>query len=321
MEYRKLIAFGKNSFVISIPKAWIRQQKLNKGDLIYIDENAQNLVLSTQAGVNDNSEKEVTINVNGKSIRRIQREIISAYIKDHKSIILVGEEIKDKARRIQHTIQNLMALEIMEQTSKRIVAKDFLDMNNISIFNLIQKIDVIIRAMIEDCEMNFEEDNHENIYLRDNDVNRLCFLVFRYVEFGLNNSSFIYKKRNLSSRKLLNLWWFTFNLEAVADEVKRIAKYMKDVNLNKKEQKAFLELLSSSKMAYLKIIKGFHNNDVELAHEVLEMKDSLIKQCEEFYNINKNKGQIGKLLERLKSKINSIHNLGRVIYQESFTEE
>ena len=46
MDYRKLIAFGKNSFVISVPKQWIKQNKLNKGDLIYLDESGPNLILS-----------------------------------------------------------------------------------------------------------------------------------------------------------------------------------------------------------------------------------------------------------------------------------
>ena len=45
MEYRKLISFGKNSYVVSLPKNWVRQNKLKKGDLVYIEENVSNLVL------------------------------------------------------------------------------------------------------------------------------------------------------------------------------------------------------------------------------------------------------------------------------------
>ena len=46
MEYRKLISFGKNSFVVSLPKSWIKQNKLIKGDLIHISDNGSDLILS-----------------------------------------------------------------------------------------------------------------------------------------------------------------------------------------------------------------------------------------------------------------------------------
>ncbi|MBI2146704.1 phosphate uptake regulator PhoU [Candidatus Woesearchaeota archaeon] len=321
MDYRKLISFGKSSYVVSLPKTWVTQNKLKKGDLIYFEENNQSLVLNHQNTIKKSENKEIIIPVNGKSVRRLQREIISAYIKDYKSIVLTGEEVKDKAKEIQSTIQNLMALEVMEQTSKRIVAKDFLDMNNISIFNLIKKMDIIVRAMIEDCENMFKEDNYENISHRDNDVNRLSFLVFRVVEFGLDNPSFMFKKEGLESRNLLNLWWFTFNLEILGDEVKRIARYMRETSLPEKEQQKFIGLLADAKKGYLSIMTGFHTQNEEPAHSVLESKDDFIKKCDQFSKDNKKIENVSLLVEKLKSMTTGMHNLGRVVYQYGFTKK
>ncbi len=318
MEYRKLISFGKNSFVVSLPKNWVRQNKLQKGDLVSMEETSSNLLLSIK---NDKEveERVKTIAVDGKSIRRIQREIISAYIKDYKSIVLIGNEVKDKAKEIQNIIQNLMALEIMEQTSKKIAARDFLDMNNISIINLLRKVDVILRAMIEDCEKMFIEDNYASISLRDNDVNRLVFLIFRVVEFGMGNASFMLKKHNLTCQQLLHLWWFSFNLESTADEVKRIARYMKQVRFDKKQQEMFLKLLGGAKENYVGVMKAFYTHDEDLAHVMLESKDEVIRACELFYSENKKVENLGMLVERLKSIISGVHNLARVVYQSDFT--
>ncbi|MBI4983623.1 phosphate uptake regulator PhoU [Candidatus Woesearchaeota archaeon] len=321
MEYRKLISFGKSSYVVSLPKNWINQNKLKKGNTVYLEEREQDLILSARDNKKAKVDSEIIIQVNGKSVRRLQREIISAYIKDYKTITLVGEELKDKAVEVQNTIQNLMALEVMEQTSKKIVAKDFLDMDNISIFNMIRKIDIILRAMIEDCERMFIHDNYENIYHRDNDVNRLSFLVFRIVEFGLSNSSFMYKKHNLNPQNLLYLWWFAFNLESIGDDIKRIARFMREMkNVNKKQQEHFLKLFTEAKNGYLVVLKGFHNHDEELAHAVLENKEKIIKEVDEFYNENKKIENLGLLIEKLKSMITNSHNLGRVVYQYGFTK-
>ena len=53
MEFRKLISFGKSSYVVSLPKAWVVQQKLKKGDLIAVDEAGPKLILSKNKLLND----------------------------------------------------------------------------------------------------------------------------------------------------------------------------------------------------------------------------------------------------------------------------
>ena len=46
MEFRKLIAFGKTSFVMSIPKAWVVKNNLKKGDLLSLEEDKDHLIIS-----------------------------------------------------------------------------------------------------------------------------------------------------------------------------------------------------------------------------------------------------------------------------------
>ena len=63
MDYRRLISFGKSSFVVSLPKGWVVQNKLKKGDLIYFEESGPNLVLTSNADTSENKDKEAVINV------------------------------------------------------------------------------------------------------------------------------------------------------------------------------------------------------------------------------------------------------------------
>ena len=158
MEYRKLISFGKNSFVVSLPKSWVRQNKLVKGDLIYIEESGGNLLLKPKQEKVE-QDLSVVINIDGKEIKQVRREIFGAYIQNNTTITLRGNGIKDKAKSLQDIIQNLVALEVMEQTSKEIVAKDFLNIDSVSVESVIRKIDIIIRSMFEDCQNMFNEDN------------------------------------------------------------------------------------------------------------------------------------------------------------------
>jgi len=181
MEYRKLISFGKSSFVVSLPKGWVVQNKLKKGDLIYLEESGSNLILTSNASPDSQKEKESIINVDGKGLGLIDREVSSAYIQNNRLITLKGKEIKSKVKELQSTIQNLMALEVIEQTSESIVAKDFLNMDTVSAKELVRKMDIVARAMLIETNVIFEEQNAESIRERDKDVDRLYFFVQYYL--------------------------------------------------------------------------------------------------------------------------------------------
>ena len=46
MDKRKIIAFGTNSFVISLPKIWIKNNRLNKGDVVNISLEGSDITIS-----------------------------------------------------------------------------------------------------------------------------------------------------------------------------------------------------------------------------------------------------------------------------------
>jgi phosphate uptake regulator len=315
MEVRKLISFGKNSFVISLPKPWVIQNGLKKGDLIYVEEGLNNLELYPGPIEEPKDEKEIVINVKGKNLKRIQREIIGAYIQNYKTIIFIGDEIKDKAKGIQSFVQKLVALEIMEQDSKRVVAKDFLNVDDISMGQIIKKMDIITRSMLKDCKEMFNVDNSESIYLRDNDVNKFRFLIYRIIWFALEHPSLMTRKLKVVQRDLFNFWWISFSIESIADHTKRISRYLKEIKLDKKEQTLLVDLLSKIEIMYIDLMKAYHTSNVETAHLVIEQRFEMLQSCDTFCQENKDASGISFLMYEVKSLIVAIHTIGRIIYQ------
>ena len=149
-EYRKLISFGKNSFVVSLPKGWIIQNKLVKGDLVHIEDDGHKLVLSRNDFKDEAKEKSKVILIDGKSLETVKREINSCYILNYRSIILKGNSIRTHIRELQSFFQDLIALEVMEQTPTSIIAKDFLNMDKVSAEEIIRKMDIVTRAMFNE---------------------------------------------------------------------------------------------------------------------------------------------------------------------------
>src|SRR3989344_8213067 len=314
MEYRRLISFGKSSFVVSLPKEWVGQNSLKKGDLVYLQESGPNLLLSKKENDEKGEEREKIIYVDGKNAFTIEREVCSTYIQNYPRIILRGKEVKSKVKELQRIVQSLIALEIMEQTSDTIIAKDFLNMDSVSVEELIRKMDLITRTMIKEAQVIFEEDNYESLNNRDQDVNRLYFLLYRSTLYNLRNPMKALRNFKLTGVDLLRTQFIGFYIEAIADEVRRTVRHIHLLKLTAEKQDQIKQYLLKMTDYYANTMKAFYNKDSELAFKMAEMKRGFDKELELFEeNIHKTPG-LNRVLTRLQRMTSLIHNLGRILY-------
>lgn len=314
MEYRRLISFGKSSFVVSLPKEWINQNTLKKGDLVYLQESGPNLLLSKKEGDEKTEEREKTIYIDGKSAYTIGREVCSTYIQNYPRIILRGKEIKTKVKELQGIVQSLIALEIMEQTSDTIIAKDFLNMDSVSVEELIRKMDLITRTMMKEAQQIFDEDNYDSLNERDQDVNRLYFLLYRSILYNLRNPMKALRNFKLSGLDLLRSQFIGFYIEAIADEVRRTARHVHDLKMPAATQKQVQDYLVKMHDYYIVTMKAAYNKDTELAFKQAELKRSFDKELDAMEaEVLKIPG-FNKVLTRLLRLTSLIHNLGRILY-------
>ena len=314
MEYRRLISFGKSSFVVSLPKAWVNKHKLSKGDLLYVEEAGPKLILSKEEKSQTPIEKEIVILVDDKTKEWLAREVCSAYIMNHRSIILKGKQLKSKVKDIQDIIQNLMALEIMEQQPDTITAKDFLNMDKVSCEELIRKMDVVTRTMIKETKDIFDEDNYENINQRDKDVNRLYFLLYRAVLYNLENPTRAMKNFEHRSLDLMRFHSLGFYIEMIADEARRISRFSRDMKVNKTQQNQIEKFLDDIEEYYISTMKACYGKDMKIALKLSDHKvkmDKLVDLIEEDVMKIKN---LSKVTNRMQRMVSAIHNLGRVVY-------
>jgi len=261
MEHRKLIKSGKSSLIVSLPNEWVKRNKLDKGDEIYFEEVKSNELILKTDYIEKEKDSKIIINTKGKDDARIEREIMSAYINNYSTIEVIGG-IKS-LQQIEEIIHNLIGLDVIEQTSDKIIIKNFLDPGDISLKDSLRRLDTTIRSMMIDTkECISGKMSYEEIYRRDANVNKTRVLIFTL----LRNPTMIpkiekeFENENISS---LELWFLTFNMEIIADESKRIAKYSSKLSNNeRKEIRKIYEIIEES---YLETIKAFYKKDKELA--------------------------------------------------------
>ncbi len=310
MEFRKLIGFGKSSLVISIPKFWAQKHKVAKGDLVYLKEDADNLILSPKEKELEKNPRSIVIVADGKSLQLLETNIIAAYLSNYDIIEIKGEDLKEKAPYLKTVLQNLAGIELLDQTATKIVAKDLMDLRELSVETLIRRIDIIIRSMFQDLLLG-EAKYIDSIAQRDKDVNRLVFLLKRVIRLAFKDHE-IAKNLGRKNNELLRDWSMVILLESVGDEVKRISRFWKEADAKSRPFKNLMMINFELNRIYLELMKAYHTDDKKLA---LDVELSHKKRIEEIDKLMKNLVSYAnaKVTFHIKSLASHLKNMARHI--------
>ncbi len=286
IDFRKIIGFGNGGYVVSLPRTWVNKNKLKKGDSLTINEDSGTLTFSVNTEEEKKEEKIITIESGEKKLDRIKAEIVSAYLNNYTIIEVISKKNLTNAVDIKDILRNLAGLEIMEQTSTRMVAKDLISINEISVEGIIRRMDIIVRGMVDDCEKCISgDDRYEDIFQRDADVNRLFYLATRVIKNGLKNPR-VAKILNREPHQLNTDSLIVIRLEKIADRQKRIARHIRGVNISKETEKELNMLCSEVKKSYLDVMKAYYTHNRDLAFDIELKNRQLIKNCMEFLDRN-----------------------------------
>jgi len=317
MESRKLIKFGNSSHVISLPTTWLKKNNLNKGNSIYIKENSNNeLILSPDSNQDTKKDKKITISITNKTTDAIRREIISAYVNHSNTIEIIGNNLKEKIKDIREIINNLVALEIMEQSSEKIIAKDFLNIKDLSINKIIREADIITRTILSDTRLSFKKDQTYDIDQKDIDVNRLYFLAYRAIKEALDNPK-VSQSLNMTTNQILDNWMLILEIEEIADTSKRVSKFFNSITLTKEEVKKLEEIHESIESYYLEAMKAYYTQNKTLAINIAKNKNEIFSMIKTSFGDHKYK-PVGIILEKLLELTSIVHRVIRLIINSEY---
>ncbi|MEM2228539.1 MAG: AbrB/MazE/SpoVT family DNA-binding domain-containing protein, partial [Candidatus Bathyarchaeia archaeon] len=80
-ETRKMQLTGRSTYIVSLPKKWVKEMKLNAGDQLVIKRQSEAALLITPKSKKITPEKDVFLKVSSKdNPDAIARKIISLYL-------------------------------------------------------------------------------------------------------------------------------------------------------------------------------------------------------------------------------------------------
>lgn len=289
MQIRRLVKSGAASHTVSLPKTWIEKNNLSKGNLVYLNEESNKIIITCEKSTGEEELKEITISIDAKDLGTIRRETISAYMNNYQLFTFHGETLSSRLEDIRKILNNFLALEVTEQTATKLVAKDFLNLNEFSIENTVRRMDMLTRSIIEDAKKGKNE--AKALGMRDFEVDKLFFLMSRLIRANLSSPT-----PQIKNTEALSIWWLAKSLESVSDSAKNLSYlYTKDIK----------DIYGEIEQFYLECAKAYFKKDRKHADEMIARRPNLLN------NIDQLKSEAAKI--KLKDMVNFSRNVAKII--------
>jgi len=316
MEIRRVQMTGGSSYIITLPKEWIRSLKIQKNDQIGLLTQSDGTLLVTPK-IDRELTKKIkefdTSNITNQDF--LLRRLIGAYIAGYNSI-----ELKSKTRmspQVKMTLrkftQTTIGQEIVEETDTHIIVKDLLNPAEMPFNRTIKRMHIIVKGMHEDIMTALRRNDKklaEDVLIRDNEIDRLHWLIARQHNIILQNVS-LAEKMEITIEMATTSFLISRIIERIGDHVIRIAKNIINITDSKIEVSFIEKLESTSNLSidlFNKSISSFIRKDINLANQTIESVHKLELRCKEINKLAlKQKGDIVVSLGYL---IDSIRRIG-----------
>lgn len=225
VEYRRLQESKGGSYLISIPKRWVERMGLKGGTTVVLME-AEDGSLILKAGREEEAEKGSVAVI--ELDENVEREVLGKYlmgasivhIKSPKRITL------DERERVKRTLTVLIGTEIIEETPNELVIQCMLSPIAIPVKTLLNRAHRLALQMHVDAIASLKERDEElaqSVIKRDEDLNRLYFLIVRQLRSILQTAR-LSEKAQVSLVECLDYRLVARALEFNGDQAVAIAK-------------------------------------------------------------------------------------------------
>ena len=276
MEARKVYVSGGSTYVISLPKKWVKKTNLKAGDSLIVTEHGSSLMIETSIIENESRIKEIKISQITSS-DALERLLIAFYLVGYDTIKIKLDRKDHLSYReiIRKIMDYLIGVEIVEDTNEEMTLEIMLDYKRMSTKQILQRMFSIDRSMLLDLGKalkNMDIGLAKDIIAREKEIDRLYFLVVRQLKSAVEFQQIAEKLGIESQRDCLGYRIVVKVLERIADHIENMAKsyiqlseIQKEVNLN-----YFIEITYSIVTIFEKSVQALFTRNNELAETVFQ---------------------------------------------------
>ena len=272
METRKIQGIGGSSFSVTLPKKWVSANKLkDKSEVVMMEQKSGALQVLP---LRKTKMERKAVSIEGIVGDELYRELIVLYILGFEEIELYADPVTLEQRKtVRRVSQKLAGMETMEESSKTIFLRSFIDPEKFSFTEYLEKVFLMTRLMFSDSITAFVRHNTDlaaDVAERDFEIDKIDFLISRMKHSLMSNKI---SEEKLKTGIILADYYesITKQLERIADHAVKIAKLAESDPFPSNQKLDHILISGSEKVtALLKQVEEFTlKTDKKLANKVL----------------------------------------------------
>jgi phosphate uptake regulator len=223
LEIRKLQKTGGTTFFVSLPKQWVQEQRLKRGDPVtLIPRKDGTLIVDTrQSKPRELKSTEFAVGNN------LFHDLIDRYMTGYDLITVRAEKrlSSDHRRIVRDVIRHLIGLEIVDEDAQSITLQCLVSTNAVPLIRNLKRTYKLAATMHQDAVnalLSQDEDLARTVIPRDDEVDRLYFLAVRQIRIAIQDPRTT-EQTGITPLQYLDLRIAARSLEVIADQATTIA--------------------------------------------------------------------------------------------------
>ena len=296
-EIRKVVASGRSSVAITIPKKWVSALGIDVGSYVLLRFMGDHVaVVPLGRSMRDSGVSNV-VDVDRDNPDHVLRKLITQYLKGVDEVRVRFNGFTGIKGVVKSMIrERVSGAEVIEEGSDYVVFRFVTPLPEVPIKRLLNRMVLTVLGMLKDSldMLRGSAAEPEDIIDRDNEVDRLYLLIERLVMMGITDQSVLSKLGAGSSRELVYSLMVSKSIERAGDHAWRIAQIIGEAHKvccklgELPIAGSVIELGLDSADILREAVMSFINGDVNEAMEVLDrrvaMRSKSIEVIKSIYN-------------------------------------
>lgn len=286
METRKITSLGKYSLVITLPKYWLKENKLKRGDKVALSVQPDlSLVVHPTMKVGERKKEIDLIVESEEGANSIIRRIIGCYLNGYTIIRLRSGNIftVEQQRAIRSIVQSVY-MRIIESTASSAIIQTLMDESMASVISGLERMHIITSSMCQDVlnsMKNWNEELAKSVVSLEDDVDQFMFYLLRLIRAAASNPS-LAQHLGIDMTDCLDIQTLVHRIEHVGDHTTNIANRLITLIESKADipTEVFSILIKAAEIAfnsYDKAVQSFLSKDVSYSNEIIEKQGEIEK--------------------------------------------
>ncbi len=296
-EVRKIQFTGRSSYILSLPKYWVKEMNLAAGDSVTIMRvDGSSLLIAPKSAKVEKSPEALVLVGQDDGPSSLARKIVSIYLIGYGNIQIMSKEgrfLPAQRNAVKNLVRTkLVGTEIVYDSSEKMTLQVLLNIADLSVENAVRRMHLIASAMHKDAITALGEHNKDlagEVILSDDEVDRFSLYVIRQLKFAVQNQSALETVGLKDRRDCLGYRLIIKSLERIADHASDIGEAVVDSEIILPQQvmkkveeysKYALETLDGAMMALFKRDYALADTVVELAQQASKYEKEVLELAE-----------------------------------------